>query len=142
MLGELAEAVVGGGDNEHREHHHGCEADEDQGFEPGSRGCLVDGVVADHEPEDDEQAGHETEGGVELHRLVLHRERQDEKRENCIPRVERGCAETGTVFRYLTGDRAGPDGDERGHGEVEELKRLWRIPEDLEQVLCLPLLMI
>ncbi len=134
MLDELDCSVVECGEHKHGNDHDDGEAEHDQRLIPCPRLRLVDRVESEHVAEDDEEAGGEAEDDMDLHRLEFHRERQNQKREEAVGQPERGEAELRIVLRHLAGDRACPDGDERGHGKVEDLERPGRIPEDFEQV--------
>lgn len=133
--GELAEADIHGGDDEHREHHDRGEHDEDDGFVPLHRRRAVDRVVADDVAAHDQHASEEAEDDLGQDGSArFGRERDCHDWDEDVPEPKRGDSRGRVVVRRLPGDRACPEREERGHGEVEELELTRRMTEGFEQV--------
>ena len=136
VFDELDCSVVNRGEHKHGNDHNDGKAEHDQRLIPCPWLRLVDRVESEHVAEDDEEAGGEAKDDLGLHRFEFYRERQNQKGEEAIGQPERGDADFRVVFGNLSRNCACPDGDERGHGEVEELERLAGILEDFEQRVC------
>lgn len=134
MAGELGESDVNGGEHHHWCHHHRRERDEDDRLIPLHRRRAVDRVVADDEACHDQHASEEAEDdlgqdgpaglGCECDRYDGH---------ESVPKPDRCDAGCGVAVGGLPANRACPDGEKRGHGEVEDLEWAGGFPEGFEQ---------
>ncbi len=133
--GELAEADIDAGEHEHRKHHDGGEHYEDDRLVPLHRWRGVDRVVANPVTSHDQHASEEAEDDLGQDGSAgFGRERHDDDGNSDVPEPHGREAGGGVAVGRLPGDRARPDREERGHGEVEELELTRRIPEGFEQV--------
>lgn len=135
MAGELADAEVDEGEDHHREDHQRRDCDKDDRLVPDHWRWIVDRIVSDHPPCQDQYTPEGAENDLgEDGSARLGRERQSDDRNEGVAEPDGDDAGGRVAVRGLPGNCARPDREEGGEDEVVDLERTGRLPEGFDQL--------